>query len=127
MARKDHRHPAFPDRCDLVPMPGEDEHRIEVRGDLAGILAVATNAKGRPERDGLLSQFDLVAGRRNPLYRTVIRAVAGRRNPLYRALRSGFSTTIAFTASPHFASGTPTTAASAMAGWAQRTSSTSLG
>jgi hypothetical protein len=29
---------------------------------LASILSIATDAKGRPDRNGLLSQFELVAG-----------------------------------------------------------------
>lgn len=58
----------------ILLTPGDGELRIELRGDLADILAIATNAKGRPGRDGLLSQFEMVAGRRNRLYRTCFRA-----------------------------------------------------
>lgn len=34
----------------IVLTPAEDELHIEVQGDLAGILTIAVNAKGRPER-----------------------------------------------------------------------------
>jgi hypothetical protein len=57
---------------DIALTPEGDQLKIDVRGDLAGILAISTNAKGRPERDGLLSQVEMVAGRRNPLCRTVL-------------------------------------------------------
>ena len=49
----------------ILLTPGDGELQIELRGNLAGILTISTNAKGRPGRDGLLSQFDLVAGTRN--------------------------------------------------------------
>jgi site-specific DNA recombinase len=63
------------DEIRLVPADGE--LRIEIRGELAGILelcAVSTNQKpGGLSTAGLAEQINMVAGARNHLYRTVVR------------------------------------------------------
>jgi site-specific DNA recombinase len=52
----------------LVPVEGKLE--IELAGDLAGILALTND---NPRRVGRGLQVTLVAGARNPLYRTAVR------------------------------------------------------
>lgn len=56
---------------DIVLTPEADELKIDVRGDLAGILTIAFNKKRPSERDGrvelgdLVEQVKMVAGERN--------------------------------------------------------------
>ena len=45
----------------------DGELRIDLRGDLAGILCVATNKKGPSLMDGPLAQVEMVAGKCNHL------------------------------------------------------------
>ena len=55
-----------------VIVPQDGEMQVELRGDLAGILDVAANARSPSVTDGLLAQFEMVAGARNHLYRTFL-------------------------------------------------------
>ena len=63
------------DEIRLVPADGE--LRIEIRGELAGILELCRDAdKTKPgglSTAGLAQQIKMVAGARNHLYRTVVR------------------------------------------------------
>jgi site-specific DNA recombinase len=63
----------------IVLVPVGAELRIELRGDLAGILNVATKEKSPSSTDGLVSQVEMVAGACNHLYRTTLLWV-GRRS-----------------------------------------------
>jgi len=54
---------------EIVLKPGNGELNIDVRGDLAGILAVSLKTKA-PALEAGASQFEMVAGARNHLYRT---------------------------------------------------------
>src|SRR5262249_7723562 len=46
----------------IVLVPENGELKIELRGDLAGILSIASNEKSPSETDGLVSQVEMVAG-----------------------------------------------------------------
>jgi hypothetical protein len=53
-----------------------DDDRVEIQGELASILALAsgaTNAKGAGETDAMAVQMKMVAGTRCHLYRTAFR------------------------------------------------------
>ena len=50
-------------------VPSDGELKIELHGDLAGILNVATKEKGPSSTDGLVLQVEMVAGTRYPLFR----------------------------------------------------------
>ncbi|ASV84823.1 recombinase zinc beta ribbon domain protein [Ochrobactrum quorumnocens] len=66
---------------EIILTPGEDELQIDVRGDLAGILAISLNTKKPATRAGS-SQIDLVAGTSSDLNlrRSLVEVVAGGRN-----------------------------------------------
>lgn len=55
----------------IVLTPQDGELKIELRGDLAGVLSVAANKKSPSSTDGLVSQVEMVAGTRNRLCRTI--------------------------------------------------------
>ena len=55
----------------IVLVPEGRELKIELRGDLAGILKVAANEKSPSGTDGLVSQVEMVAGTRNHRRHTV--------------------------------------------------------
>ena len=57
----------------IVLVPAGGELKIELRGDLAGILNVTAKEKSPSFTDGPVSQVEMVAGTRNHLYRTVVR------------------------------------------------------
>jgi site-specific DNA recombinase len=46
----------------IILVPEGNELKIELRGDLAGILNVAANEKSPSVTDGLVSQVEMVAG-----------------------------------------------------------------
>jgi site-specific DNA recombinase len=46
---------------EIIVTPGDGELKIDVRGDLAGILAIALKTKTPATRAGV-SQFEMVAG-----------------------------------------------------------------
>ena len=57
-------------------VPDEGKLRIEIRGELAGILElcdVGSNKPGGLSTAGLAEQIKMVAGARNHLYRTDVR------------------------------------------------------
>jgi hypothetical protein len=51
----------------IVLTPADGTLAVALRGDLAGILAVAANTKKPSAVDGLAAQFEMVAGARNHL------------------------------------------------------------
>lgn len=63
---------------EIILTPGEDELLIDVRGDLAGILAISLNTKKPATRAGS-SQFEMVAGTSSDLNlrRSQVEVVAG--------------------------------------------------
>jgi hypothetical protein len=61
----------------IILVPEGGSLKIELRGDLAGILAVAAKEKSPSRTDGLASQVEVVAGTRYPLFRNRRRWVRG--------------------------------------------------
>ena len=60
----------------IVLTPDQGELRIELKGNLAGMLGAATNAKRSPETGDLSLQVVMVAGARNHHYLQLWRLVA---------------------------------------------------
>ena len=62
--------PVLIDEILLVPVADGDKTVLSVnlRGDLAGILALAADTKKPPQRDGLSESVAMVAGARNRRY-----------------------------------------------------------
>jgi len=59
---------------EIVLRPTDGELQVDLRGDLAAILAIATNKKPAGELPDGLEQVKLVAGARNHLYRTRLKS-----------------------------------------------------